>query len=124
VFESFERAFQIDLVPQIADALRREFGPDIDVHPGGAGAEAGAVSRSFRASTGIILKTMALPSGDLRSLMTWVLRRTARDRLLEFGAPGAATETVLDSEPTLGDSWLAYLVLAPGSVLEDVLSSM
>jgi hypothetical protein len=74
MFESFECAFQIDLVREIADALRREFGPDIDVHPGGAGAETGAVNRSFRASTWIILKTTALPSGDLRSLMTWVLR--------------------------------------------------
>jgi hypothetical protein len=88
----------------------------------GAGAEAGAINRPFRASTWIMLKTMAWPSGDVRSLMTWVLRRTAQDRLLESGAPAAATETVLDSEPTLGDSWLAYFVLAPGSVLEDVLS--
>jgi hypothetical protein len=31
---------------------------------------------------------------------------------------------MLDSEPTLGDSWLAYLVLAPASVLEDVLTSI
>jgi hypothetical protein len=52
-----------------------------------------------------------------------VSARIVRDRLLESGAPEAATQTVLDSEPTLGDSWLAYLVLAPASVLEGVLSS-
>jgi hypothetical protein len=61
IFESFERAFQIDLVREIADALRREFGPDIDVDPG----PAGAVNRAFRASTWIILETMASPSSDL-----------------------------------------------------------
>jgi hypothetical protein len=91
IFETIEHAFQIDLVREIADALRREFGPEIDVSPGGAGAEAGAINRPFRASTWIILRTTALPSGDLRSLTTWVLRRTARDRLLEANAPEAAT---------------------------------
>jgi hypothetical protein len=74
MFETFERAFQIDLVREIADALRREFGPEIDVHPGPAEGEAGVVNQAFHASTWIILETMALPSGDLRSLMTWVLR--------------------------------------------------
>jgi hypothetical protein len=91
IFETIEHAFQIDLVREIADALRREFGPEIDVHPGPTGAEVGAVNRSFGMSTWIILETTGLPSGDLRSLTTWVLRRTAQDRLLESVATEAET---------------------------------
>jgi hypothetical protein len=51
MFETFEHAFQIDLVREIANALRREFGTDIDVHPGPAEGEAEAVNRAFRVST-------------------------------------------------------------------------
>jgi hypothetical protein len=39
--------------------------------------------------------------------------------LAEFGLPESTAETLIDSEPAFGYSWLIYLALAPDSVIED-----
>jgi hypothetical protein len=42
--------------------------------------------------------------------------------LHELGVVGPQAEALLDREPTLGDAWLAYLVLAPATVINDLLT--
>jgi hypothetical protein len=49
------------------------------------------------------------------------MRRVAKRRLAEISVTGEAAERLLDEQPELGDHWLAYLVLAPLSVIEDML---
>lgn len=104
----------------IAEALRREFGVEIDAHPGGVGNEPGVVNRAYRAATGCILGTVSR-GDDVSTLLTWALRQAALRRLVEFGVDGTRAEGLLDEEPGFGDAWFAYLTLAPESVIEDVL---
>jgi hypothetical protein len=53
-------------------------------------------------------------------VLTHVLRLAALRWLTELGVRPEQAEVVVSSEPRLGDRWLAYLVLAPGSVIEDL----
>ena len=41
-------------------------------------------------------------------------------RLAELGVRDEQAEILASSEPNLGDSWLAYLSLAPISVIDDL----
>lgn len=121
MFDAHGRALEVSLILGIAESLREEFGSSIDAHPGGVGSEAGVVNRAFRATTHRILKTVAPSLGDLRSVVACVLRRAALGRLGEIGVEDRRIEILLDAEPELGDAWLAYLALAPVSVIEDLL---
>ena len=103
-------------VQRLAEALRDEFGVGIDAHPGGGGNGAGAVNRAFVAAARVILAHCEWSEGDL----TDVIRRVA---LLRLSALGISTDQAVrlgSSEPELGDRWLAYLALAPSSVIEDL----
>ncbi|OJW08030.1 MAG: hypothetical protein BGO49_20795 [Planctomycetales bacterium 71-10] len=104
----------------LAQTLRREFGVDIDAHPGGAGAEAGAINRAFRASVGVVLAG-AVPPGEMSEFGTRVLEIAARRRLAELGVGADVAARLLASEPDLDDRWLAYLALAPDSAVEDMM---
>ena len=109
-------------VMAIAEALRREFGDGIDAHPGGVGIHAGAVNRAFREVTGVILQEVgSVEYDDAPAVFQMVLRDAALGRLHELGAIGDAAERLIDSEPGLGDAWLAYVTLAPESVIDDLM---
>jgi hypothetical protein len=109
------------MVLALAEALRAEFGVEIDAHPGGVGNDAGTVNRAFRAASAVVLQGAGSSEDDLAALLTWVLRQTALRRLDELGVAEPRAEELLDLEPALGDHWLAYLVLAPATVVDDLL---
>ena len=48
--DAYGRTVEFGLIVGIAEALREEFGGDIDDHPGGPGNEAGQVNRAYRAA--------------------------------------------------------------------------
>ncbi|WP_435018548.1 hypothetical protein TA3x_000525 [Tundrisphaera sp. TA3] len=122
-YEAFERTVEVGLILGIAEALRAEFGTEIDAHPGGPGNEAGVVNRAFRAVARRILRSI-VPSGeDLGGVVTWVLRLAALRRFGEVGVDGDRAAGLLDQEPGLGDAWLACLALVPGSVLGEILGA-
>jgi hypothetical protein len=108
----------LGIVLALAQALREEFGVGIDAHPGGEGNEAGSVNRAFLAAT----RTIVATGDDPATVVTHVLRQAALRRLTEHGVGGDHTEVLVASEPNLGDQWLAYLALAPGSVIDDLTS--
>ncbi len=108
------------MVLAIAEALREEFGVGIDAHPGGEGIEAGSVNRAFRAAARTIVAEVAQGHGDPATVLTHVLRLAAQRRLTELGVRPEQAEGLISSEPWLGDSWLAYLALAPVSVIDDL----
>lgn len=117
--ERFEHSVEAGLILGIAEALRAEFGVGIDAHPGGRGSEAGAVNRAFRATARRIFQPIVPVDENLDEAMTWVLRSAALVRLAEVGVGADLSATLVDSEPGLGDAWLAYLALSPTSVLDD-----
>jgi hypothetical protein len=110
------------IVLAIAKALREEFGVQIDAHPGGVGSEAGTVNRAFRTAAGVILGSVVSTEDDLAAVLTWMLRRTAMRRLVELGVVGPRAEALLVMEPSLRDRWLAYLALAPATIINDLLT--
>ena len=101
-------------------ALREEFGAAIDAHPGGVRVEAGAINRAFRMAAWVILRE-AGSLDDEPGVQMWVLRQVALGRLQDLGLEGPRAEGLLDLEPGLGDAWLAYLALAPESVIDDLM---
>ena len=104
----------------IAEALREEFGVSIVAHPGGEGTEAGSVNRAFRAAASVIVANFAERDDDAVTLVTHVLQQAALRRLSGLGVRLENAEVLICLEPKLGDSWLAYLALAPGSVIDDL----
>lgn len=117
--ETYERTVEVGLVLGVAEALRAEFGVGIDAHPGGPGSEAGVVNRAFRASARRILRSMAPEGKDLEEVVTRALRLTSLRRLAEIGVTGKRAEDLIDQEPALGHTWLAYVALAPDIVIEE-----
>jgi hypothetical protein len=111
----------LGLVLAIAEALREEFGVSIDSHPGGDGNEAGSVNRAFRAAAKTIVAKIGEGRDDPAIMQTDVLRAAAMRWLTELGVPPEQAEVLVGSEPTLGDSWLACLALAPATVIDDLL---
>jgi len=103
----------------IAEALREEFGVSIDAHPGGEGTEAGSVNRALRVAARVIVAEV-VSEGDPATVLTHVLRQAALRWLTELGVRPEQAEVLVSSEPKLGDRWLAYLALAPGSVIDDL----
>lgn len=59
---------------------------------------------------------------DLSIVVTWGLRQAALRRLAEQGVSGRQADGLLDMEPGLDDRWMAYLALAPGTVIDDLLA--
>ncbi len=104
----------------IAEALREEFGVAIDAHPGGEGNEAGSVNRAFQVAARVIIAEV-VSEDDLAILLTHMLRQAALRWLAELGVRPEQADVLVSSEPKLGDSWLAYLALAPISVIDELL---
>jgi hypothetical protein len=100
----------------IAEALREEFGVGIEAHPGGEGIEAGVVNRAFR----VIVAAMVQDGGRPATAVTDLLREAAMQSLAELGVGPEQAEVLVSMEPQLGDRWLAYLALAPKSVIDDL----
>ena len=69
----------------------------------------------------VILGTIVPTGEDVDDVVTCVLRRSALLRLGEVGVDGGRAAGLLDSEPGLGDAWLACVALAPASVLVDLI---
>lgn len=113
---SWEFDDALGIVLALAEALRDEFGVGIDAHPGGEGNESGAVNRAFLAATRTILSYCVTCEDDL----TNVLQQVALRRLVALGVSTDQAVRLVSSEPGLGDRWLAYLALAPISVIEDL----
>jgi len=116
--EGFDDGLRIVLA--IAQALRNEFGVSIDAHPGGEGTEAGAVNRAFRAAATVIVAGV-VSEDDPVILLTHMLLEAALRWMAELGVRPDQAESLVSSEPKLGDSWLAYLTLAPISVIDELL---
>ena len=53
-------------------------------------------------------------------MVTYLLRETAIRRLVAVGVSSEQSEILNSSEPNLGDAWLAYVALAPMSVIDDL----
>ena len=109
------------MVLVIAEALRDEFGVGIDAHPGGEGNEAGSVNRAFLVAARVIVAEMIPEGHDPANILTHMLRQAALRRLLGLGVRHEQAEILVSSEPKLGDSWLAYLTLAPIPVIDELL---
>ena len=118
--DDHEQTMESRLILGIAEALRQEFGVGIDAHPGGQGTEAGVVNRAVRAAARRILQTIVTPADDLPLVLARTLRLAARRNLVEMGLSDEQVEGLLDSEPGLGDRWLAYLALAPNNGVNDL----
>jgi hypothetical protein len=116
--ESFDEKLRSVLL--IAEALREEFGISVDAHPGGDGIEAGSVNRAFRAAARVIVGEVTREEDDPAIIRTHLLREVALRWLAELGVGPEHAEVLVCSEPNLGDSWLAYLALAPISVIDDL----
>ncbi len=121
-FEGYRQAVGVQVIQRIVEAWRAEFGITIDAHPGGEDTEAGVVNRAFRAVARAILEGGVSPGDDPTAVLTWVLRQAALRRLGESGVDVRRSEGLLELEPGLGDRWLAYLALAPASVVDDLLA--
>jgi hypothetical protein len=114
--DRFDDGFR--LVLAVAEALRNEFGVEIDAHPGGAKTEAGSVNRAFCA----VVRTFVAESGDdPATFVTQLLQQAALRRLTDLGVQLQYAETLIRSESMLGNHWLAYLALAPASVIDELL---
>ena len=105
----------------IAEALREEFGVSIDAHPGGDGIEAGVVNRAFRVMVRTFVADYSAGADAPAIILTHVLRTAALQRLSRLGVRLEQAEVLVSSEPNLGDRWLAYLALAPISVIDDLM---
>jgi len=121
-FDGYERTIEFRLILGIARALREEFGVGIDSHPGGEGNEAGTVNRAYRAAVNVIVGEV-VPSDEMPGAMTRMLRGATLRRLAELDVARYTAERVLDSEAGLGDRWLAYLVLAPASLIDEIIAT-
>jgi hypothetical protein len=106
----------------IAEALREEFGVSIDAHPGGDGIEAGVVNRAFQVIAKVFVAHVLTERDAPTIIVTHLLRDVALRWLAELGVRSEQAEVLICSEPNLGDSWLAYLALAPISVIDDLMS--
>jgi hypothetical protein len=119
--KSVHEAEALRLILALSEALRQEFGVVVDAHPGGEGGEAGVVNRAFLAT---IRCTLGRPyrSQDGRTLdLASILRKAAARRLVQAGAPERVAEMVARSESRLGEAWPAYLLIAPASVIREIL---
>jgi hypothetical protein len=103
-----------------AGALRHEFGEAIDAHPGGVGNEAGDANRAFRTAVKVIVGDVTPDGSEPAIMLTHLLREAALRRLDELGVRPERADVLVSSEPKLGDSWPAYLALAPVSVIDDL----
>jgi hypothetical protein len=116
-----DEAEALRLILALAEALRAEFGVGVDAHPGGEGVDAGVVNRAFRVA---VRCTLGRPYGskDGRTLdLASILRKAAARRLVEAGTPEGVAEMVARSESRLGEAWPAYLLIAPASVIREIL---
>ncbi len=121
MFEAIEKSDEFHKIVEVAVALRDEFGVEIDSHPGGKGSETGTINRALWAMLRVLLGGLVRPEDDPDAAATWTLRRLALRRLADMGVAGERAEILIAEELDLGDAWLAYLVLAPLPVIEDVI---
>ncbi|MDB5350086.1 MAG: hypothetical protein JWN86_1333 [Planctomycetota bacterium] len=120
-FRRHVRSADFQTIQVIAEAMRSEFGEEIDAHPGGPGVRAGAMNRALRIAAWVILKEAGSLEDDEADVQMAVLRQVALGRLHELGLFGPPAEVLVASEPNLYDAWLAYMALAPSSVIDDLI---
>lgn len=120
-FDGYGHTREFRLILGIAEALRQEFGVGIDAHPGGESDEAGTVNRAFLAAVSVILGEV-IPSVEMSEAMTRMVRGATLRRLVELDVARDTAERVLDLETGMGDRWLAYLLLAPASLIGEIVA--
>lgn len=121
-FVPAENPDEFEVMVRMAEVLRREFGVGIDAHPGGPGSEAGTINRAYRPVARVVLNGV-VPPAERSVVLTRALRRAAEWRLSELDVVGDDAQKLLDSEPKLGEAWLAYLALASEEVIDDLTKS-
>jgi hypothetical protein len=117
--QSFDEKLRSVMV--IAGALREEFSVGIDAHPGGEGTEPGDVNRAFRTVVRVIVGDFTADGADSAIILSNLLREVALRRLAELGVRPEQATVLISSEPKLGDAWIAYIALAPISVIDDLI---
>jgi hypothetical protein len=113
----------LTLLTQIAGAIRRELGEEIDAYPGPRSPEAAdPINRAFRAIVSSLLASIDPPTGETDSLSTRTLRRIAELRLATEGWDDRQVKLLIEEEPGSPDDWLAFLILGSRSQLESILA--
>jgi len=79
------------------------------------------VNRAFLAAARVIVAEVIPEGQDPAIILTHLLQQAALRRLAGLGVRLQDAEVLVSSEPKLGDSWLAYLALAPISVIDELL---
>ena len=72
-------------------------------------------------AAGTIIGVITTEGDDPAAVLTHLRRLAAQWRLSELGVRPEQAEGLISSEPDLGDRWLAYLALAPISVIDDLI---
>ena len=110
------------LLAQIAGAIRRELGEEIDAHPGGRSPEgADPLNRAFRAVGRSLTVADLPPTSDWSLLVSRALRQVAEGRLVAEGWDDRPIKFLIEEEPGGPDDWLAFLVLSSRSQIEPFL---
>jgi hypothetical protein len=112
---------KLRLILEVAEALRDEFGVGIDAHPGGDRMEAGTINRAFRVMVRTIIADVVEDVDHTAIIVTSLLREAALRRLVGVKVALEQAEILVSLEPKLRDSWLAYLALAPKSVIDELI---
>jgi hypothetical protein len=112
----------LTLLTQIAGAIRRELGEEIDAYPGLRSPEtADPINRAFRAIVGLLVASIDPPTGEPSLLSTRTLRRLAELRLATEGWDDRQVKLLIEEEPGSPDDWLAFLILSSRSQIEPIL---
>jgi hypothetical protein len=111
----------LNLLEQIAEAIREELGEEIDAYPGCRSPEgADPLNRAFRAMIRSLLRA-DLPPTELTSLVSQALRQLAERRLAAEGWEDRQIKFLSEEEPGGPDDWLAFLILSSRSQIEPLL---
>jgi hypothetical protein len=82
--------------------------------------EAGSVNRAFWTAARVIVANVTPERHGPAIILKRLLREVALRWLAVLGVGPEHAEFLVCSEPKLRDSWLAYLALAPISVIDDL----
>jgi hypothetical protein len=113
------------LLAQIAGAIRRELGEEIDAYPGLRSPDAAdPINRAFRAIVGSLLASIDPPTDEPSLHATWTLRQLAERRLASEGWNDRQVKLLIEEEPGSPDDWLAFLILSSRSQIEPILDHL
>jgi hypothetical protein len=109
-------------IEEIARAIRREMGEEIEVYPGCRAPEgADPLNRAFRTTVRSLLATDGVPGEDLAASVSLALLIVARRRLEAEGWDDPEIKFLLEDEPGHPDDWLCFLILSSRLQIEPLL---